>query len=296
MFDEDVYGVEDNRMVLDELTRNIEKLDAMLSAADPIQTPPRAWVRETQPAKKTSPRTRVREVAIRQCCLAAPIDDKTRETIRFICTTVATPRDFVDADDLYRWSIEMAGTLSWRYVETKDRFTVVLFLVYISATKNGISLDPNLLSAEFGIPFRAMMKIFYDCVPPVTTKSGDEWEVARMFFQTPRTELIPEYKNVLRRVLHEDFRVDVQTRHLEEYAERCNHLFGMEALMVEEKQFCITPTKIYVYAIYEFVKGYLTGRTEKEISEYISRRFMVPRVTVDKMKRLVRKCEKKYLP
>lgn len=226
-------------------------------------------------------------------------DEKIREKIRFITSKVVETRNYlrlefkVGADEIYKWTIDFLSERGYWTVEcTKDKFLISLYSVMMACRLHGIFLDARLLSLELGIPFKNFQKCVFECSPPITSTSVLDRKLMRLTLRADKFELNWEYGNILKSLLPE-----ISPDAIENYKTRCNLYFDnlmIKGFCDEEKQFCVTADKVFIYGIFEVIRTIHPERTERSICEQLSEKFSIPRVTIEKMKRLVNKSLKKY--
>lgn len=187
-----------------------------------------------------------------------------------------------------------------RVVFPKSREKSILGLVYcvvMCCRSEGIILDIHMLSIELDIPFKNIVDAMNERLPPITSNNIEDVKLISLITETPRSSLIYEYSNAMRRVVDEFVtRTTPELRVTEEdvktYQDNCLAIFEMLEGSQEneyERQFCVTPDKVYVYGIFEIIRSKRKGITERTICDFLSSKFKLPRVTVEKMKRLIMK-------
>lgn len=227
------------------------------------------------------------------------MDEKIREKIRFIISKIAESRDYlslefgVGVDDIYKWTIDFLSERGYWTVEcTKDKFLISLYSVMMACRLHGIFLDAHLLSLELGIPFKSFQKCIFECSPPITSTSDLDRKLMRLTLRAGKFDLNREYANILKNLLP-----DITPEAIEIYKDRCRLYFDnlmARGFCDEEKQFCVTADKVFIYGIFEVIRNMHPEKTERAICEQLSEKFSIPRVTIEKMKRLINKSLKKY--
>jgi hypothetical protein len=96
-----------------------------------------------------------------------------------------------------------------------------------------------------------------------------------------------EYSNCLRRIIP-----GIPDEGVREFEGTCkNYLetINLEGICDDEKQFCVSADKIFIYGIFETCRKFSPDKTERSLCEKLSEYFSIPRVSIEKMKRLVHK-------
>lgn len=225
-------------------------------------------------------------------------DEKIREKIRYITGKVFESRRYLhrnkelSSDKLYRWVLEFLSERGyWPIENVKDKFILSLYAVFVGFRLKEIFLDPHLLSLEFNVPFKTFQKCIFECTPFITCETEIERRMVHLSVSLDRFSIYQEYSNILL-----EFVPEIKDETITTFEERCRVLFDLlsqRGVCDDEKQFCVTVDKIFIYGLFETMKKIFPEKTERMICDKLSERFSVPRVTIEKMKRLINKTLKK---
>jgi hypothetical protein len=220
------------------------------------------------------------------------ITDKVRDRFKNIIDVLCETRSWVNKEDLFRWSIEFAENLNIVFPKSKDKITSLCIVCVILGSRiNDIYLDVHIVSMQVGETLKDTQKMMYTITPSLTTTDVYEKKVLKCLINPPRTSLLREYETVMEMFIT-GFSKDTQILETDKVVYRmiCEKIFSNlegDNDYDYEKQFCVTPDKVLVYGIFEIIRRKVPNVTERSICEYLSEKFSIPRVTIEKMKRLV---------
>lgn len=292
-------------MSYEDSDEEILKIDSKIDFLNRIIQPSRTTSRPQEPAL-TKPKKRKtssvikRKVAIKTAKSPEPYDtdEKIRERVRFMTGKIFESRRYLHADKtlgpekLFKWVMDFLSERGyWPLQDTKDKGVISLYAVLMGLRLKGIYLDPRLLSLEFDVPFKLFQKCIFECMPFITSTSVIDRRIIYESVSLDRYSLYKEYSNLL----HE-LAPGIEEDHVKEFEDRTRYLFDLlsqRGVCDDEKQFCVTSDKIFIYGIFEFMKKIFPDKTERTVCDQLSERFSIPRVTIEKMKRLVNKTLKK---
>jgi hypothetical protein len=217
------------------------------------------------------------------------VNEKCRDRIRQMIQKVGETRVWLDKTLLFEKVLEFCQDNRIVFPKSKEKIDeIVLYCLVMAGRMNGIFFDTHILSLDLNLKSKDINKILVENLPPLTDVSN---HLIPHVMDIDKMCLLTEYNNILREVV-ESFNVttklDFDDFFL--YERRIREIFGyleQDDLEEGERQFCVTPDKVYIYGIFELIKGKNNDVTERSICDYLSNRFMVPRVTIEKMKRLV---------
>jgi hypothetical protein len=219
------------------------------------------------------------------------IGEKIRERVRQMISKVCETRSWVDKTLLYEKTIEFCGENKTVFPKNKDKIDkLILYCMIMAGRLNGIFFDTHVLSIEFDIKAKDINKTIVENNPPLTSPQFNAIEgimgIDKMCLHT-------EYNNILKPVVTSFSSTSVITEEDYKYYERRTRdiFFLLEGDDIEDsdRQFCVTPNKVFIYSIFELIRKINPQTTERSICDYLSTRFQIPRVTIEKMKRLVAK-------
>jgi len=225
------------------------------------------------------------------------LSSRNQDHLDDLLTDILSTRATFDKELLTRWVEEFCQTYKVKFPKSRDKIILVLlYCTVMSCRLNGVYLDIHLLSIDLDIPFKNIVGMINDNLPPITSKSPEDRLLISAAIETPRTKLSEEYCRVMKRIVEEFPSPDplqVIDEEIQGYKESCETVFDILEKDISceyERQFCVTPDKVYIYGIFEVIRRKKKMITERSICDYLSSRFKIPRVTVEKMKRLVVKC------
>lgn len=250
----------------------------------------------TKPKKRKTSSTTKRKPLIKTIKSSEPYDqdEKIREKVRYIVGKLFESRGYLNEDEdlspekLYRWVMEFLSERGyWPIEAVKDKFIISLYAVFTGLRLRGIFLDPHLLSLDFEVPFKVFQKCIFECTPFVTCETEIEKKIIRFSVSLDRFSIYREYSNILRELVP-----NIEAERVKAFEDRCQFFFDLlsqKGVCDEEKQFCVTADKIFIYGLFETMKKHYPEKTERVICDQLSERFCIPRVTIEKMKRLINK-------
>jgi hypothetical protein len=220
------------------------------------------------------------------------VTEKVRERLKTIIELVCETRTWVNKEDLYKWSIEIADNLKIIFPKSKDKISSLCIVCIILGSRiHGTYLDIHIVSMQVGETLKDTQKMLYSITPSLTSTEEFERKVLQCLIQPPRTSLLREYENIMETIsigFSKDSIILESDR--QSYRTLCEKIFSSlegDNDYDYEKQFCVTPDKVLVYGIFEIIRRKVPMVTERSICEYLSEKFSIPRVTIEKMKRLV---------
>ena len=225
------------------------------------------------------------------------INSRNRDHLEDLLTDILSTRENIDKEQVTGWVEDFCQTYRVKFPKSRDK--VILVLIYctvMSCRLNGVYLDIHLLSIELDIPFKNITGMISENLPPITSKKPEDRKLISVVIETPRTKLSEEYCRVMKRIVEEfpgPVTLHVSDEEIDDYKKSCEEVFDILEKDISceyERQFCVTPDKVYIYGIFEVIHRKTKSITERSICDYLSSRFKIPRVTVEKMKRLVVKC------
>lgn len=229
------------------------------------------------------------------------LDEKIREKVRFIVGRVFEERRYLHTDrnlsseKMFRWVMEFLSERGyWPTEDVKDKFILSLYAVLTGLRLKGIFLDPHLLSLEFNVSFKVFQKYIFECMPYITCETEIEKRIVRMSVSLDRFSAHRDYSNVLLKLIPQ-----ITEEGVKAFESRCRYLFeilSQRGVCDDEKQFCVTADKVFIYGIFETLKTFFPDKTERILCEQLAERFSMPRVTIEKMKRLINKTLKRVPP
>jgi hypothetical protein len=225
------------------------------------------------------------------------LNERTRNKLTEMADTIVLTRNFLTVDMITTWTEKFIEDYKVKVPKGKERAVLILIYCIIMACRlNGIFLDVHLLAINLDVPVKNIMATINENVPPITTKCDLHKRLLGVVINSSRNALAEEFAGMMVRVVSafpSEPPVQVTEEDVQKYKKNCISLFTMLESDVScdyDRQFCVTPDKVYIYGIFDVVREKVRSVTERVICDYLSSKFMIPRVTIEKMKRLVVKC------
>lgn len=225
------------------------------------------------------------------------LHDRVKEKLGELIDKIVITRPFTHALDMGRWVDCFVKDYCIKIPKGKEKLTYVLvYCILMSCRLNGVFLDLHLISIDLDLPLKCIVSAIQDHVPPITSKDPLHINLVTAMIDPGRDSLMTEYVHTMKRVVGSFSSSELQGVSTEDevsYEKNCRSVFNMLEADVScdyERQFCVTPDKVYIYGIFDIIREKNKTVTERMICDYLSSKFMIPRVTVEKMKRLVVKC------
>jgi hypothetical protein len=219
------------------------------------------------------------------------ITEKARDRIRQMVTKVCDTRPWVDSTRIHEKLIEFCNHYKIQFPKSKERMDeVILYCLIMSGRFHNIFFDTHILSIDLEMKSKDLNKILVENLPSLTSLQNTLFEHV---LNVDKMSLLPEYNNLLKPII-ENFN-STNTMSDEDYqfykirTEEIFHRLDADDIEEGDRQFCVTPNKVFIYSIFELIRKKNSDVTERSICDYLAKRFNVPRVTIEKMKRLVSK-------
>jgi hypothetical protein len=273
-----------------DIENKINILNEFIQPATPRYREEITTVRRKKGAtKKSSPAAKAVKIYDSYDC-----DEKIREKIRHVAARLIETRPYLTdeyhltADQLYRRTLDFLSERGyWNMDSIKDKYLIAIYSVLMSCRLHGIFLDHHILALDMGVSFKLLQKCIYKCSPPVTSTNELDIRITKIAIETNKYELRREYVNFLRKIVQ-----GISPEEVARYERACKMHFdtiNLRGVCDEERQFCVSADKIFIYGIFETCKRLSPEKTERVICEQLAETFSVPRVTIEKMKRLIHK-------
>jgi hypothetical protein len=223
--------------------------------------------------------------------------DRWTERLNEILGEVCKRRDFLNKCSVERWTRDFIEEYKVKIPKGKEKLNLLLIYCIIMACRlNGVFLDLHLLSIDLNVLLKCIIGAINENIPPITSTELSHRKLVEIMVSLPRESLMSEYVCSMRRAVEEFSTKEpvlVTSEDEIRYSENCKSIFKMLESGVGcdyERQFCVTPEKVYIYGIFDVIREKNKSITERTICDYLSSKFCIPRVTVEKIKRLVVKC------
>lgn len=151
----------------------------------------------------------------------------------------------------------------------------ILFAVIYGCRKNGIYLDPLLMSEEMEFNYKKLIKMLFSILPCTSSTSSYDMELTNSLITIDLKQICQEYVDVI---------LKGSEHVVEEVYQRAQYIYNLidkTNVLTTEKQFCVTPAKIVAYTIMEYDK-----------TTSIHEKLKFPKLFFEKVKRVVNRAEK----
>jgi hypothetical protein len=206
----------------------------------------------------------------------AKLETKFEERVRNILMTICSHRKRLKYDQVYKYTTAMIRGYSIKPDRGREATLInILFAIIYGCRKNGIYIDPLLVSEELGFSYKKLMKNIFTILPYSSSTSEFDAETIRSLTSVNLSEICEEYVDVILRG---------DSKMLEAVSERSLYIYNLierTNVLSTEKQFCVTPAKIVAYVIMEMNK-------DTKIHEHLK----FPKLFFEKVKRVVNRAEK----
>jgi hypothetical protein len=219
------------------------------------------------------------------------ITEKARDRIRQMISRVSETRPWLENSSLYEKVIDFCNQYKIQFPKSKDKMDeTILYCLIMTGRFHNIYLDTHILSIDLEMKSKDLNKILVEHLPSLT---GANESLFDCVLNVDKMCLLSEYSNLLKSIV-ENFHPSngLGEEDYEVYRRRAEEIFHfLEEDDVDEgdRQFCVTPNKVFIYSMFELIRKKNPSVTERSICDYLAQRFNVPRVTIEKMKRLVSK-------
>jgi hypothetical protein len=225
------------------------------------------------------------------------VSERFRGKLAELADVITSSRSFISADTITSYAEKFISDYGVKIPKGKDKGSLtLLYCIIMSCRLNGIFMDLHLLAIDLEISLKDIVTTINESLPPITTTDPIQRKLLSIIITSPRTLLSVEFSERMIQTVRDfpgEKKLEVADTDVKRYEENCRGLFAMlenDISSDHDRQFCVTPDKIYIYGMFDMIREKAGQVTERVISDYLSSRFMTPRVTVEKMKRLVVKC------
>jgi hypothetical protein len=219
------------------------------------------------------------------------ITEKAKDRIRQMVNRVCETRPWVNFSQVYEPIIEFCNQYKIIFPKSKERMDeVIIYCLIMSGRMNNIFFDTHVLSIDLELRSKDINKILVENLPSLTSSQNTLFEYV---LNVDKMSLLPEYNNLLKPIVesfHPEY--ELSNEDYQFYKTRTEEIFHcLDADDTEDgdRQFCVTPNKVFIYSMFELIRKKNPDVTERSICDYLAQKFNVPRVTIEKMKRLISK-------
>jgi len=219
------------------------------------------------------------------------VGEKVRDRIRQIISKTCETRIWVDKTFMYEKTIEFCCDHKIAFPKNKDKIDkLILYCMIMAGRLNGLYFDTHVLSIDFDMKAKEINKTIVENLPSLTSS---QYSFIECIMDVDKLCLFTEYKNLLQTVVTAfNGSSSISEEEYSFYEKRTREIFGLlegDDIDDSDRQFCVTPNKVYIYSMFELIRKINPQSTERSICDYLSVKFLIPRVTIEKMKRLVAK-------
>lgn len=218
------------------------------------------------------------------------ITEKIKDRIKGFVNTIGETRPWIDTSQLLVRVFEFCNQFKIQFPKSKEKQDyTILYSIIMAGRTIGIFLDTHVISNNFNLKSKDLNKKIVELLPPVTSESND---ILDFVYKSDKMSLLAEYKSLLPEVVggfnsmtfieEPDYTLyeNCMLKIFEELDRTGNDNYY-------DRQFCVTPNKVFIYGVFELIRNKNPDVTERSICDYLAKRFNIPRVTIEKMKRLV---------
>ena len=220
------------------------------------------------------------------------VTEKIKDRIKGFVNTIGETRPWIDVSQLLVRVFEFCNQFKIQFPKSKEKQDyTILYSIIMAGRTMGIFLDTHIISINFNLKSKDLNKKIVELLPPVTSETND---ILDYVFKSDKMSLIVEYKSLLPEVVGGFNSMTVM-----EEADYSIYENSMIKIFEDldrndngdyyDRQFCVTPDKVFIYGVFELIRNKNPNVTERSICDYLAKRFNIPRVTIEKMKRLVSK-------
>lgn len=222
-------------------------------------------------------------------------DERLRQVIYIICSK----RKRLQFDVVYRRATDLIQKCNLKIEKGKENMmSLIVYSIIVSCRINGIYLDPQMMASELGICPKKFGKYVFRYMPAMNSQHWIDIQVIDSFIRSASYDIIcDEYTECVEssmiEILGPGFRFTGDDAEQVKQNFSC-HMSSLteDSLCDDERQFCVTSNKIIIYTLFEYVRD-KRPELEKSISLAFTKLFLIPKVTIDKMKRIIVKCRKR---
>jgi hypothetical protein len=203
-------------------------------------------------------------------------ESKFEERIRRIVMVICSHRSRLKYDQVFKYTTDMIKAYSIKPDRGRESTLInIIFAVVYGCRKNGIYIDPLLVSEEMEFNYKKLIKMIFSILPCTSSTSGYDIELTKSLITIDLKQICCEYVDVI---------MKGSDNVVEEIYQRSQYIYDLiekTNVLSTEKQFCVTPSKIVAYAIMEHDK-----------STTIHEKLKFPKLFFEKIKRVVNRAEK----
>jgi hypothetical protein len=221
------------------------------------------------------------------------VESKFDEKLKFFIIRVCEKRPRLQFDKIYVKSQEVISQCNLKIERGKDNTNALaVYSLVIASRLLGEFIDLNFLAQDLELCPKKINKYVERHFPPINSPHEIDKRIIKLFFSelNPRS-LCMEYIEYFHRSSEPSpIGGDGIDKIISEFKLNMNMLTHQN-VCDEEKQFCVTPSKIVVYTIMDYYRE-ISNQTDKEMVQIVSKNFGIPKVTLEKMKRILTKLRK----
>lgn len=241
--------------------------------------------------KKTPSGTRKPRTSIPESSDTA-MTDKIKDRLKSLVHQLALTRPWLPKDQFIDQVFDFCSRYKITFPKGKDKQDqVILYCIIMTGRLNGFIFDSHILSMDLEMKLKDVNNLIVENVPSFTSENNDE--ILNCLVDIDKTQIVREYTGILKTIVEEfSSQTTLSDLDVETYSKRSSEIFELldrDENADYERQFCVTPDKVYIYCVFELIKEKNKDVTERSICDYLAGKFKIPRVTIEKMKRLVLK-------
>lgn len=218
--------------------------------------------------------------------------DKIKDRIKTLVYQLSLTRPWLPKDRFTDLVLDFCSRYKLVFPKGKEKQDqVVIYCIIMTGRLNGFIFDSHILSMDLEMKLKDVNNLIVENTPSFTSENNDE--ILDCLVNIDKMELVRDYAGILKKIVEEfNSSTLIGDGDLERYSQRSSEIFDLldgDESSDYERQFCVTPDKVYIYCVFELIKEKNKDVTERSICDYLAGKFKIPRVTIEKMKRLVLK-------
>lgn len=220
------------------------------------------------------------------------LENKFDEKLKYFIIRICEKRPRLQFDKIYVKSQELISQCNLKIERGKDNTNgLAVYSIVITIRLIGEFIDLNFLAQDLELCPKKINKYVERHFPPINSSNEIDKRIIKLFFSelNPRS-LCMEYIEYFHRSSEPPIGEEGIHKIVSEFKLNMDMLTSQN-VCDEEKQFCVTPSKIVVYTIMEYYRE-ISTQTDKELVQTVSKNFGIPKVTLEKMKRILTKLRK----
>lgn len=215
------------------------------------------------------------------------LESKFDEKLKYFIIKVCEKRPRFQFDKIYEKCQDIMNKCGLKIERGKDNTNgLAIYILVISIRLIGEFIDLNFLAQDLELCSKKINKYVERHFPPINSQAEIDKEIIGLFFTYHNSKTIcMEYIDYFNRSSDVTIGEEGFNKIILDFSMNMN-LLTPQNVCDEEKQFCVTPSKIIIYTIMEYYRE-ISQCADKEVVQKVSKYFNIPKVTLEKMKRIL---------